>query len=369
MSGASLVVLGSGSLAHATCDALATVSPEPVDVTVVGRSHAKAAAVCYLAGTRAALGGTGVTFRPVAAVIGAPLADVLAGTRPTGVFVCASRQSPWERTTAPSAWTNLLARAGFGLALPLHADLAAEAGRLVAAHSPGSWLVNACFPDAVNPVLAALGLPVLCGVGNVGTLAASLQAALGLPDQSRLRLLAHHTHLHAPHDPADEARAWLDGTPLPDVTGLLAAQRATDRAQLNRVTGHTAALVLAALLTGATLDTHVPGPNGLPGGYPVRLAGARVSPRLPGAMGEAEAVAFNTWAGRHDGVRVEGGKVHLEPAVVAALPPAAPRLGSFDGFGSFDAAELPAVCRDLLALRAELRTLPPEPNPAQTKGP
>jgi hypothetical protein len=353
MSGASLVVFGTGSLAHATCDALAAVSPGPADVTIVGRDPVKAAAACYLAGTRAAVCGTGVTFRPATG----PLADVLAATRPAGVYVCASRQSPWERTTAPSAWTDLLARAGFGLALPLHADLAAEAGRAVVAHSPGAWLVNACFPDAVNPVLAALGIPVLCGVGNVGTLAASLQAALGLPDQGRLRLLAHHSHLHAPHDPAGEARAWLDGTPLPDVTGLLAAQRAADRAQLNRVTGLTAALGLATLLTGGTVDTHVPGPNGLPGGYPVRIDGGRVSLRLPDGVDEAGAVAFNTAAARPDGVRVEGGKVHLEPA--AAAP----------GFGGFDVGDLDHVCRELLARRTELRTRPPEPTPARTKGP
>jgi hypothetical protein len=344
MSAASLVVLGTGSLAHATCDALATVSAEPITVTVVGRENAKAAAVCYLAGTRAALAGTGVTFRPAVAVFGEPLAEVLAATRPAGVFVCASHQSPWERTTAPSAWTDLLARAGFGLALPLHADLVATAGRLVTAHAPGAWLVNACFPDAVNPVLAALDVPVLCGIGNVGTLAASLQVALGLPDQSRLRLLAHHTHLHAPHDPADEARAWVDGSPLSGITDLLSAQRATDRAQLNRITGLTAALVLAALLTGATVDTHVPGPNGLPGGYPVRIAGGRVSLRLPPGLAEPEAVAFNASAALRDGVRVEDGKVYFET----------PELDSFN------VAELPGVCRDLLARRAKLRTQPTE---------
>src|SRR5205823_667349 len=143
---------------------------------------------------------------------------------------------------------------------------------------------------------------------NVGILAASLQAALGLPDQSRLRLLAHHAHLHPPRDGSDEAGAWLDGTPLPDVTALLATQRATDRTLLNRVTGLTAALVLSALLTGTTTDTHVPGPNGLPGGYPVRLAAGRVYLRLPAGVGEAEAIAFNQRAAERDGVRVEHGK-------------------------------------------------------------
>jgi hypothetical protein len=358
MTGASLVVIGTGSLAHATCDALATVSPEPLDVVVVGRTRGKADGVCYLSGTRAALDGTRVTFQPAVAGTDDHLAGILAETRPAGVYVCASHQSPWERSATPSAWTDLLARAGFGLALPLHADIAARVGRLTEAHRPGAWLVNACFPDAVNPVLAALGIPVLCGVGNAGTLAASLQAALGLPDQRRLHLLAHHAHLHAPHEAADEARAWLDDTPLPDVTALLATQRATDRALLNRVTGLTAALVLSALLTGADTDTHVPGPNGLPGGYPVRLAAGRVSLRLPAGVTEAEAIAFNAAAARRDGVRVEDGKVHFEPAAVAALPPA------MAGRHSFGAAELSGVCRDLLALRAELRTEPTDP--AQT---
>jgi hypothetical protein len=360
MNDASLVVFGTGSLAHATCDALATLSPEPVDVVVVGRDREKAGAVCYLAGTRAALSGTGVTFRPAVADSEVDFADVLAGTRPAGVYVCASHQSPWERVTAPSAWTDLLAHAGFGLALPLHADLAARAGRAIATHAPGAWLVNACFPDAVNPVLAAMDIPVLCGIGNVGVLAASLQAALGLPDQSRLRLLAHHIHLHAPHAPADEARAWLDDAPRTDVTALLATQRATDRRQLNRVTGLTAGLILSALLTGATTDTHAPGPNGLPGGYPVRLAAGRVSLRLPPGVDEAEAVEFNEIAARRDGVRVEDGKVHFEPTVGSALPRAASGL---DGFG---AAELPGVCRELLALRAELRKQPHDP--AHPKG-
>src|SRR5436190_10973032 len=131
MSGPSLVVLGAGSLAHATCDALATVAPEPINVTVIARGRGKAAAVCYLAGTRAALSGTGVTFQPVVADFDTRLADVLADAQPSGVFVCASHQSPWERITGPSAWTDLLARAGFGLSLPLHADIAARAGLLI----------------------------------------------------------------------------------------------------------------------------------------------------------------------------------------------------------------------------------------------
>lgn len=349
MTQSSLVLIGTGSLANSVCDSLALLARVPIDVHVVGRDPGRTAALCYLAGTRAVLAGSPVTMH--AAPVGDDPLDehlgrVLADREPAGVVVCASRQSPWESTVAPSAWTDLLGRAGFGLTLPLHVDIAAVAGRAIVATSPESWLVNACFPDAVNPVLAALDIPVLCGVGNVATMAASVQAALGLPDQHNLHLLAHHSQLHSARD---EPSLWLDGSPIRDVTSLLAAQRGTTGEALNRVTGHTAAALLHTLLTGADVDTHVPGPHGLPGGYPVRLHGSQVSVRLPPGVTVAEAIAVNQRAAGGDGVRVVGDEIRFEPVVTTEVP-ALP--------GAFPASEVAAVGRELLALRADLRTRP-----------
>jgi len=58
-------------------------------------------------------------------------------------------------------------------------------------------------------------------------------------------------------------------------------------------------------LTGADVATHVPGPNGLPGGYPVRVHGGKVSLRLPSGLSEAEAVARNEQSATRDGVRAD----------------------------------------------------------------
>ncbi|WP_216207545.1 hypothetical protein [Amycolatopsis aidingensis] len=353
---ASLVVLGTGSLANATCDALATVADEPTEVHVLGRAPHKVQQLSYLAGTRARLAGRPVTFHPVPVgtePVENNLTELLGELRPHGVFVCASPQSPWERLTAPSAWTELLERAGFGITLPLHADLAARAGRAIRATSPGTWLVNACFPDAVNPVLTALDIPVLCGIGNVGTLAASLQAAWHLPDQTRMQLLAHHAHLHPPPGPEQEAMAWVDGHRTPGLTELLATQRATNREALNRITGYTAAVLLNALLTGAELATHVPGPLGHPGGYPVRVREGIVSLRLPPGLTEAEAIAVNQRAARRDGVRILGDEIHFEPDCRAALAGPLPELA--DGFGVTTLNHAGAA---LLELRTELRSRP-----------
>lgn len=298
--------------------------------------------MCYVANARAACGGQAVTFEPRA---GEP-ESVLPELDPAGVLVCASSQSPWERNSRPSAWTDLVARAGFGLTLPFQAELAARVGRLVAGRA---WLVNACFPDAVNPLLTALDIPVLCGVGNIALLAASAQAALGLPDQRRLRMLAHHVHLHAPHAGDPDALAWLDGEPVP-AAPLLAEQRAAERTELNQVTGHAAALLLVALLDDRELTTHLPGPLGLPGGYPVTVRGTRLSLRLPPGMSEAEAIEFNQQAAAADGVVVDGPLVRFGPVAAAELERIAPALAA-----GFPVTALPAATAELQHLRTELR--------------
>ncbi|MEU4721981.1 hypothetical protein AB0G06_20365 [Nonomuraea dietziae] len=301
---------------------------------------------------RAALASSNVTFRPVTD----PLPEALANAAPAGVLLAASSQSPWESLSSPSAWTSLLRRGGFGLTLPFQAESAVRAGTALASASPGSWFVNACFPDAVNPVLAACGVPVLCGIGNAGLLAASLQTALGLADQRELQVLAHHVHLYTPSSPEDEAQVWHQGRALADVGTLLAAQRATPRTELNHVTGLTAAIVLGCLLTGGDLDTSLPGPLGLPGGYPVRLAAGRLSLRLPPGLDRAEAIAFNQRSAVQDGVVVEGTRVTFGPAAREELARVAPDLA--DGF---DTADLSSATKAFTQLRDRLRDLPSYP--------
>ncbi|MEU4445423.1 hypothetical protein AB0K14_26340 [Actinosynnema sp. NPDC050801] len=336
-----LAVIGTGDLARAVCYSLAAVGRTSVEVVVVGRSVDKVNQLCYVANARAATAGrTGLAFTPFVGDVEPAVADV------DGALVCASSQSPWERLTAPSAWTALVGRAGYGITLPFQAELALRVGRALPERS---WLVNGCFPDAVNPLLAALDVPVLCGIGNIALLAASAQAALGLPDQGRLRMLAHHVHLHEPADGVDEVRAWHDDEPITAPGELLAAQRNAERTELNQVTGFAAAVLLDALLCGTPVETHLPGPHGLPGGYPVRLEGTAIELRLPAGVSRADAIAFNQRAAAADGVVVDGDRVVFGPEVAEHLP------GLADGFRTVDLA---AATAELNALRERLRGEP-----------
>ncbi|MGI8329151.1 hypothetical protein ACRYCC_04245 [Actinomadura scrupuli] len=355
MSGGSLVVIGSGSLARALCHSIAVLVRDPVRVTVVARSEPRSRELCYTAETRARLGGGRAGFRavPNALTDEDDLAAALTAAEPSLVVCCASRQSPWEGQAAPSAWTALLDAAGIAMALPLHTDLAWLAGRALARLPYRPTLVNACYPDAVNPLLRALGVPVATGVGNVGLLAASLQRELDLPDQSDLRVLGHHLHLHACADAADEAQAWLGGRPLAGVGDLLADQRAAARPELNAVTGHAAALLVRALLSGADLRTSLPGPLGLPGGYPVRVRHGGVELDLPAGLDRERAIARNQRWARREGVEVDGGTVAFAAPVRDVL---APHLGRWAG--GFTAGETAGVVGRLLRLRDELRRHP-----------
>jgi hypothetical protein len=346
---ADLLVIGTGSLARAVCHAIAGAADQPLTVAVAGRDRAKADEAAYLAGTRAAVAGRPVRFTSHRAELsdGEQLDELLASTAPRLVLQCASPHSPWEGRAAPSAWTQFVARAGFGVTLPLQARFPVATAEALRRSGSAAPLVNACFPDAVNPVLAGLGLPVLCGVGNVQTLAASLRHALGPGD---LRVLAHHAHLHAPADPADEARAWLDGVPVPEVGKLLAPQRAANRYELNQVTGFVAAGLLLALLAGRDVAANLPGPLGLPGGYPVRISAGHLKLDLPPGVDEAAAVAFNLGAAAHDGIDHASGSVRFAPATAARLAAEVPELA--DGF-TF--ADVVVAADRLLAARERLR--------------
>jgi hypothetical protein len=359
-----VMVVGNGALATAVCDGLASARPHrSVTVAVAARDPDAAARTALTAAIRASETGAPARFES------RPLADLTGGAvRPAVLVVCASHQSPYEHRNRPSAWTALLRAGGFGLGLALQATLVAGLARAMSRHSPETVVVNGCFPDAVNPLLRALGAPVVCGIGNVATVAAALRASLdkdreettvtGESAADRLRVLAHHAHLGGPvAGPAarsGDARAWLGAGPVPDVTDRLAPARALPRLRLNDIAGLTGAHAVLALLGERPVAAHVPGPSGLPGGYPVTIANRAVSLDLPPGVTERAAVAWNQRAGEADGVIVDDGRVVHTDRAARALEPYLPDLA-----GGWPADSLPDVGRRLLALRERLRSRPP----------
>ena len=168
------------------------------------------------------------------------------------------------RIYQPSAWTQLLRSAGFGFTLLLQAAFAINFAEAVAGHSRPVFFINGCYPDAVNPLLRALDLPIFCGIGNIALLAATLRASLGLTPQQRLQVMAHHLQLYTPKPGVDEAQAWIDGKRCGNVGSLLVSQRTSSGLEVNKVIGCTGAVLLRDILDGRAVGTMCPAHLGFP---------------------------------------------------------------------------------------------------------
>lgn len=294
-----VVVLGTGAFAQALTKALVSEPDLAFHLSILGRSPAAVQRMLDLAHPHQRSVSTSGTVTNLSS--DADLTPHLQALQPTLVLVCASLHSPYSHRSS-DAWSAVLDHAGFGVTGLLQAPIAVRAAQATA-QVTDAQLVNACYPDFVNPLLAALGIPVLCGLGNVHTLASGLRAALPW-DHGPVRVLAHHRHLKPDLPAAEDARIWSAEASGEQATAALGVLRARPRLDLNSLGAAAGGRLLAALLRGERVAASLPGPYGLPGGYPVRVDGRRCDLDLPTGVSVAEAVAWNRCHAAAEGIDV-----------------------------------------------------------------
>jgi len=356
-----IVITGAGALSAAIVQALLPPAlGSGLRVALLSRASDRLWWLARCAAARAA--GLGSRIHVEAQAVdwedGASLCRTLRRLQPRLVLHTASLQSPWALSGADD-WSNLVRVAGYGLTLPLHLLLAWRLGRVLSDAAPGALFVNACYPDAVNPMLRAAGIPVLCGLGNVGILALLMATDLK-KGAGEMHMIAHHCHVAGAISGApasfDYLHAWYEGRRV-DRQAREWARKAffPSDARLNDVTGVLGATLASSLLgLRDSLATHLPGPLGFPGGYPVQVSRGEVRLRLPAELTESDAIGLNISASAYDGVVVErdGVASMIEPArarVRAALP------GCIELDKPMRAAEAEPRASLLLAARASLR--------------
>lgn len=345
-----LTVVGTGAFATSLVSALVADGRGPAHVTVVGRTRAATSRALRTVLARAG-GAPAVSLHSCTVPLGldGDLTPVLAALRPDLVVVCASLHSPYPPADRDDAWTALVAECEFGLTGLLQAPLAVQAAR-AAAENGGPPVVNACYPDFVNPLLTALDLPVLCGLGNVHTLATGLALRLPAPPQGMHRVLAHHRHLKKGVPTGEDARTWWPGTSAHQVTAALDDLRDLPRRELNDLGARAGGRLVAALLGNAVTRTSLPGPAGLPGGYPVRAGIDGCVLDLPDELTVDEATGWNQRHALAEGIRVRDGRIEVSGRTGRALQ----RLGvvpaeSIDVDGWHDAARRLLHVRDVMS--------------------
>ncbi|NET27067.1 hypothetical protein [Okeania sp. SIO1I7] len=357
-----ILVIGTGSVSQVFCYAIALAFSESLKVCVIGRSKNSVDQVVTIANARSVAFSSTVTF------IGDSidwdsendLSDKLATYSPRLILQTASLQSPWEFTASQSAWCSLIKEGGFGITLPLQAALVAQVASLIKRTMPtDSILVNVCYPDAVNPLLSYLGLPIVCGAGNVGIISTLLQSLLNLDKTRHFQVIAHHSHVinlaESPEDRLTELeglRIWSDGQQFHQIDTLLSPIQSIKGEQINQIVGCLSAEVVLALLGSSPVHTHVPGPNGLPGGYPVVVQEGKVELALPQGCTIAEAIELNRRAAIKDGVEAidTEGFIRWNQRAFQAIKQYAPSLAE-----GFRAEDLQIVCQEFIKLRNRLR--------------
>jgi hypothetical protein len=310
--GATVLVIGLGDLGTRVFDALARLSEIERLVGASrdeerGRARAgQTALVAQLAG-----GPRAVTFESLDLDDVAATASLLRRLDPDLVVTAASRHT-WWRPFADERVGEL----PFGVWLPLQLVLVRRLMEARREAGTAARVVCLPYPDGVGPALAPLGLAPDLGAGNVGETAPKLELLAGAArDEVRVRLVMHHAAQRvafggpAGNEPPWEAEVLVRGERLPDedVQRLFRAPWPLPQGRdTHELSAAATAHAVRALLADEPTATHAPAPNGLPGGYPVRLSRHGIELDLPTHLTREEAIALNERAARFDGIeRIE----------------------------------------------------------------
>lgn len=247
-------------------------------------------------------------------------AETLARVRPDLVLNTASTQTYWRISTLPAPIYRKLDRPGVGPWLAMHLSPALRLMTAVRRSGLEPIVVNAAYPDAVNPCLHTRGLEPALGIGNVMNVVPAIRAAAAsllhtAVRRVQVRMVAHHyvgNRLPSAGDTGGapyDLRIYLDGSDATEqldvaaLFGLLPTQiRRTRGCAGMYVTASSAIAVLRALGSTDPIAVHAPGPLGLVGGYPVLVSERGVQLDLPASCSAERAVEINERGQVFDGI-------------------------------------------------------------------
>jgi hypothetical protein len=356
-----IVVFGTGSFAGRIVFDLAAAASKPVRVAIAGRNTDRLNWLRVAANARAALFGRPATFTAATIDLHAEdaAASLLARLRPRVVVQAASAQPASVISSTGDAWSELVAEGGLSASAIFQALLSLRVARAVQQVDPKIHLINCCFPDVVNSLITAAGLPITCGVGNVAILSNAFAGGIGVREPGRLKVLMHYQVLGAWRRPpaarsGPAPRVWLDGAEIDDVFGRFSGVRLTAEPAVE-ISGASGVPLMLAMAANDEWVGHVPGPAGLPGGYPVAFRDRSLGLDLPAGIDTAAAVAWNAQFEKANGLVVEAdGRARYTGLLYERLRQESPDLAE-----GFAAGDVEAVYAEMAELRARLQALPP----------
>lgn len=347
-----ILLLGTGAFAARIAFDLAAAGRQPTRVVVAGRNPLRSDYIRTAANARSAIFGSAVRFETHSADLMAPGVpeDLLRRFHPSVVVQAASVQPGSVIAAASDKWARIVAEGGLSASAVFQLALTTRIARAVRDVQPGALMVNCCFPDVVNPMLAALGLPITCGIGNVGILANAFAGVAG----RAVRVLSHYQNLAVWRQPpwarhGAVPRVWLGDEEMADVFDRFQGVQLTVEPAID-ISGAAGVPLLLAMAHGHEWTGHVPGPLGLPGGYPVRWDGAALSLDLPVGLSRDAAVGWNAAFEAANGIVLEGTRARYTGRLHDVLHRHSPELAA-----GFDLVRVDEAVVAMQAFRGSLR--------------
>lgn len=265
-----------------------------------------------------------IKFYPVDALNIEKTAELLRKINPTIICNAMTLQSWWVVNELPSEVNAKLYRdkCALGPWAAMHLALTTKLMKAVKMAGIDTYVVNAAFPDVTNASLAKVGLAPTIGLGNMDLAIPYIQKAtseiLNVPMRNvSVEMIAHHYHCYywcrygTGWDAPSYLRVYVGHEDVTEKLGDMHKFIAELPKRGMRPGGRHGQYVVAAsglknimaIFNDTQEITHAPGPQGLEGGYPVRLGRMGAEVVLPKGMTLKQAREFNLKAQVYDGIK------------------------------------------------------------------
>ena len=253
-------------------------------------------------------------------------AEILKEIEPDVILNQTTLQSWWVVHHIPekirSRISDTYPGAGLGPWTPVHLTLTYKLMQSVHEAKLDTHVVNGSWPDCVNPVLSKVGLAPTVGMGNFALLEPMIMRIVG----DKLKVAAGNVSVSMIGHHAMVMPIWERGSAVNvpyyvkirvfdrDVTKQFdiekdiwaecpkyGAPEALWGTQQEFIASCVTRNVLAILFDTEEI-VHAPGPEGLPGGYPVRLSAKGAEVVVPDGMTKEEAIKINEEAQKYEGI-------------------------------------------------------------------
>jgi len=265
-----------------------------------------------------------IKFYPVNVLEIEKTAELIRKINPTIICNGTTLQSWWVVNELPPDVNAKLYRnkCALGPWAAMHLALSYKLMKAVKMSGVDAYVVNTSYPDVTNPSLAKIDLAPTIGIGNMDLSIPYIQKTaselLDVPMRNvSVELIAHHYHAYywCRYGTGVEApfylRVYVGHEDVTEKLGGVKRIIAELPKRGMRPAGRHGQFVVAASAMKNILAiyndtgeiTHSPGPQGLEGGYPVRLSRKGAEVVLPKGMTLQQARELNLKAQQYDGIQ------------------------------------------------------------------